>query len=60
MCCAFNYDAAEDLFVSSSYTSIVTKLQKEDALGSYENSVPPGVKLSYVESMKGKIRHVKT
>jgi hypothetical protein len=42
MCCAFNFEAAEDIFVESKYTRVVTKLRKEDAAGAFENSTLPG------------------
>ena len=37
MCCAFNFDRAEDMFVKSRYTKLVSQLQTEDRQGSFEN-----------------------
>jgi hypothetical protein len=42
MCCAFNMKAAEDIFHSKSYTSMVTSFQQEDRNASFTNSSIPG------------------
>ena len=40
MCCTFNALAAEEIYKESKFTKIVSKLQKKDALGSFDASDP--------------------
>ncbi len=42
ICCAFNFEAAENIFVESQYTKIVQEIRNEDGHGSFENSSLPG------------------
>ena len=42
MCCAFNFASAENIFIESKYTKVVTMLQTEDAAGAFENRTLPG------------------
>lgn len=41
MCCVFNMPAAQDMFVQSEYTKMVTKLQNQDNDGSFLNTTLP-------------------
>jgi hypothetical protein len=41
MCCAFNKDKAEDIFVESRYASALTSLEREEKANAFEGSDLP-------------------